>query len=220
MKYESADDVRLRLSGTVVAYQGKPVQVGDVVDKNSVSIQYLQGGNTAVVKWADLDLEPSSLPLGYVQVDDNTLVLCSRRPTRRYKQGLTMENLHAMRVLKPQRGRRGGREEHAPMAEPAPRRATVRHPAGGRGDYPMSPTSDALVKTMMGRFTEVSTAFQKVRTGRAEVQAFSKDWAVGKDDGEMCLVFRGEVVGFVTDTTVRLKPERGYLKESLQLCLV
>lgn len=207
MNYESQDDVRLRLGGSVVAYQGHPVKVEDVVDRQRVLVTDLVTGNTNTVKWQDLNLEPSALPLGYVQVDDDTLALVTRRPCRRYKQGLTVENIHAVRVL----GRRRGR----PEPEQAPRGA----PAGGRGDIAIAPTQRQLVNTMMGKFTEIGTAFQKVRSEAARVQAFSKDWAVGREDGDLCIIYRGEVVGFATDNSIRLKPERSYLKESLELCL-
>lgn len=205
MNYESQDDVRLRLGGSVVGYQGHPVKVEEVVDRQRVLVTDLVTGNTNTVKWQDLNLEPSALPLGYVQMDDDTLALVTRRPCRRYKQGLTSENIHAVRVL----GRRLGRAElEVPMG-----------PAGGRGNIAISPTQRQLVNTMMGKFTEIGTAFQKVRNEDARVQAFSKDWAVGREDGDLCIIYRGEVVGFATDNSIRLKPERSYLKESLELCL-
>lgn len=212
MDYESADDVRLRLGGSVVSYQGHPVKVEDVLDRQSVSILDLVTGKNANVKWKDLNLEPSSLPLGYVQVDDDTVVLVTRRPCRRYKQGLTSENIHAVRVL-----RRPARVR-ADIPDVIRVQGQAAH-AGGRGDYNISPTQSQLVKTMMGNFTDIGTAFQRVRSDNSRIQAFSKDWAVGREDGDVCLVYRGEVVGFVTDTSARLKPERGYLKESLELCL-
>lgn len=210
MNYESQDDIRLRLGGSVVSYNGRPVRVEDVVDRHHVAVTNLVTGKTDTVKWRELNLEPSALPLGYVQVDDDNLVLVSRRPCRRYKQGLTVENIHAVRVLQtaPRRAM-ARREEGAPVAVAV----------GGRGNYNISPTDSKLVLTMMSQFPDIGTAFQKVRSGKSNCQAFSKDWAVGREDGDMCLVYRGEVVGFVTDTTVRLKPERSYLKEGLELCL-
>ncbi|QXG07603.1 hypothetical protein [Erwinia phage Pecta] len=201
MDYESADDVRLRLVGSIVKYNGVPVKVEEVVDKNVVMVTDLTTGKTSTIKWKELDLTPSALPLGYVQVDNDTVVLATRRPVRRYKQGLTNDNLHAVLVMQ------------------QPRRGRGEAPRGGRGNYPLNPANDAVVKTMMGKFTDIGQAFQKVRSGASTIQAFSKDWAVGTDDGELCVVYRGEVVGFVTDTTLVLRPDRTYLKESLELCL-
>lgn len=198
MKYESSDDVRLRLYHSVVAMEGMPVYVIDVHDKFSVEIHNLVTGKRSDVKIEQLDLDPSHLPLGYVQVDDETLVIASRKPSRRYKQGLTQENLHSVNVVS--KTRRG-------------------EPRGARATFPLAVSNDALIRTMQGKFTPIGDAFQKVRSHSAKVQAFSKDWAVSEDAGDLCLLYRGEVVGFANDDKAILLPERAYLKESLALCL-
>ena len=195
MRYESADDVRLRLHRSVVAHNGKPVVVEDVLGINEVVITYLDSGDHANVRVDSLDLDPSHLPLGYV-FSEGKLFVASRKPCRKYKQGLTNENFHYREVM--------GKVEFGGRA-----------PRMGRD---LSHVSKAVVKTMMGQFPDVGTAFQSVRKGSAKMLPFSREWAVG-DDGDLCVLYRGEVVGYVTDTAVRLLPERAYLKESLELCL-
>lgn len=194
MRYESADDVRLRLHRTVVAHNGKPVMVDEVLGINEVAITYLDTGKNARVPVDTLDLDPSHLPLGYVTAEDGKVYLTSRKPCRKYKQGLNNENFHCREVL----GKAG-------LGAPRPRLA-------------ISPSSQSVVKTMMGKFEDIGTAFQSVRKGKSKLIPFSREWAVG-DNGDLCVIYRGEVVGYVTDTAVRLLPERAYLKESLQLCL-
>lgn len=196
MQYESEADVQTRLQGSVVSDAGQPVQVEGTEGKEHVVVTNLVTGKSYKKKWRELDLAPSSLPLGYVQVDDETLLLTTRKPLRRYKQGLSRESLHCVRL----------QLKGKPDVE--------------RNRVGLSTTNGALVKTMLGQFTSVGEAFQKVRTGRSPAQAFSRDWAIAIEDGDLCVVYRGEIVGFATDTTVRLRPDRVYLKESLMEVLV
>lgn len=192
MYYESADDVRLRLQRCIVCHKGVAVMVDDVVDKKTVKVTSLLSREEYHVKWEELDLRPSSLPLGYVQIDNNTLGLASRKPARKYKQGLTQENISISRVLV-----KRGQEE--------------------RINVPI--TSKQMLRTLHGKFPDIGDAFQRVRDGSCSIQAFHKDWAVASDEGDLCLVHRGEIVAYATDNTVKLLPERVYLKEVLEACL-
>lgn len=189
MFYESADDVRLRLHRSIVAYKGTPVMVDEVLGKSAVSITEILTGNEHKVMVKDLDLSPSSLPLGYVSVEGK-VYLTSRKPCRKYKQGLTQENFHAREVFGDKMGRNM-----------------------------LSVTNRAVARTMTGQFADIGTAFTRVRKGESKIVPFSREWAVADHEEELCILYRGEVVGFVGDTFVRLNPERAYLKESLELCL-
>lgn len=195
MRYESAEDVKLRLHRSIVGLKGQPVHVDEVLSRTMVQVSYILTGDTERVEVKDLDLSPRSLPLGYVSVDDRVF-LTSRKPCRRYKQGLTMENFHVKEVLTKPAGR---------IARPRP---------------DLSPTNRAVARTMVGQFCDVGSAFQLVRTGTSRIVPFNREWAVADSDGELCVLYRGETVGYVTASSVKLLPERAYLKESLELCLI
>lgn len=191
MRYESEADVKTRLYNTVVVHNKRPCLVVGVEDKNTVVVQDLETERHSNAKVAELDLDPSHAPLGYV-MHGAEVYIAMRKPTRRYKQGLSGENLVVRPVLEDGREGRLGRLHFA---------------------------SKAIGKTMLGEFPDVGTAFQKARSGEARIVPFHRDWAVGTHDYELSLVFRGEVVGYVLDESVKLLPERFYLKESLEVAL-
>lgn len=193
MRYESTRDVELRLRHSVVMYQGRPVMVMNVEDVNSVIVEDILEGEAKRVKVSDLDLQPSSAPLGYVLAGDNVF-MAMRKPVRKFKQGLTQENM----IVRPVSFKR--RDE----------------PLRGRGVHF---GSREVAKTMIGDFPDIGKAFQDVRSGRMSIVPFSRDWAVADVEDDLSIVFRGEVVGYATDNSVKLLPERFYLKESLELCL-
>lgn len=186
MRYESVDDVRLRLHRSVVRLGDSPVFVEDVIGLKDVMVTHLLSGNTEKVKVDKLDLSP--VPLGYVLTEERGLLLATRKPTRKFKQGLTQENLFTKSVL-----------------SDSPARLIY--------------TSKSMAKTIVGDYPTVGDAFQRVRSGSIKACPFSREWAVADNGEDLCVVFRGEVVGYVGDNFLRILPERAYLKESLQLCL-
>lgn len=76
-------------------------------------------------------------------------------------------------------------------------------------------TSDAVIRTIKGEYPSIEDAFQKVRSGEYQGCPFSREWAVVMYDGDLSIVHRGEIVGYVTDKTIKLMPEKYYLQESL-----
>ncbi len=192
MRYESTRDVELRLRHSVVLFERKPVIVMDVQDVENVVVQDILSGDDKRAKVAELDLQPSHAPLGYVMTPHG-VYMAMRKPVRKYKQGLTQDNLIVKGVLQ----KRG---------EDVPRR-------------PVHFSSIELAKTMIGDFPDIGKAFQAVRSGDKKIVPFSRDWAVADHEDDLSIVFRGEVVGYATDNSVKLLPERFYLKESLELCL-
>lgn len=194
MRYETDNDISLRLKHSVVMYNKAPVQVMDVVDKGVVVVQGLITGDVERVDVNLLDLQPSHAPLGYV-VHPSGVYLAMRKPVRKFKQGLTQENLIIRKVLEEKRG------------EPRMPERSLRF------------NSPEIGRTMLGMYDSVGEAFQQVRKGKSKLVPFHRDWAVADYDDELSLVYRGEVVGFVGDASVKLLPERFYLKEGLELCL-
>ncbi len=193
MRYESTRDVELRLRHSVVMYQGRPVMVMQVEDIDQVVVEDILQGESKRVKVSELDLQPSSAPLGYI-IHEQGVFMAMRKPVRKFKQGLTQENM----IVKPVT--LGRRTE-------ALRRSPIHF--GGK----------EIARTMIGSFPDIGKAFQDVRSGRKEIVPFSRDWAVADHEGDLSIAFRGEVVGYATDNSVKLLPERFYLKESLELCL-
>lgn len=96
MRYETVADVKLRLNASVVRVKERPVLVLDANDNGTVSVYVIDTGDRIYVKVKDLELKP--VPLGYVNSREAGLIYCMRKPTRRYKQGLTNENLVATDV--------------------------------------------------------------------------------------------------------------------------
>lgn len=192
MRYESTRDVELRLRHSVVLFERKPVIVMDVRDVENVVVQDILSGDDKHAKVSELDLQPSHAPLGYVMTPHG-VYMAMRKPVRKYKQGLTQDNLIVKGVLQ----KRG---------EDVPRR-------------PVHFSSVELAKTMVGDFPDIGKAFQSVRSGDKKIVPFSRDWAIADHEDDLSIVFRGEVVGFATDNSVKLLPERFYLRESLELCL-
>lgn len=190
MRYETEQDVKARLYHTVVMHNKRPAVVIGTEGKDSVVLQDLITEKLTKAELSEVDLEPSHAPLGYV-IDGGEVYLAMRKPARRYKQGLTGENLVVKTFL---------------QKEGMPQRA--------RFNY----ASKAIGRTILGEYPSVEESFQKARaTGK--IVPYHRDWAVGTYDDELSIIFRGEVVGFVLDNSVKLLPERFYLKESLEASL-
>lgn len=184
MYYESEEDVRLRLSKSVVRLGEQPVYVEGTLSKDRVVICLLEEGDRKECDIKDLNLLP--VPLGYIQTRAGA-VYASRRPVRRYKQGLNDENMVALDVFT---------------------KAPVRLPV----------TSKEVCRTILGKYPPVGEAFQQVREGKLIVP-FSREWAVANYKEELCVMYKGNVVGYVGDDNVMLSPDKYFLKESLMEAL-
>jgi hypothetical protein len=164
----------------------------------SVGLEIMTG-NHHKVKISDLNLVPVSL--GFVNVKGDVGYV-SRKPIRREKQGLSRDSLCIKsRPL-------NGKDEGNPFALRMGRQNNI------------ALDGEPLAKTILGTFPNLVEAVTSVRTGKTKASAFSRNWAIGKDDVDLCLLYRGDVVGFVGDTSVKLLPEFSFLKESLEMELV
>ena len=184
MRYESAGDVKLRLQGSLVRVNNTPVYVREVLGENQVAVYNCITGDNAKVKVSDLDLQP--VQLGYT-ISDGDVLYVTRKPTRRYKQGLTSENMVVRDVLT-------GRLSKLRIDD------------------------EGLAKTVVGTYPTVEEAFQQCRNGKAIVP-FSREWAVANYKEELCVMHKGNVVGYVGDDNVMLSPDKYFLKESLMEAL-
>ena len=197
MRYESERDVELRLRNSVVMFNQRPVLVQSVENQHRVIVEDLLSGRAERADVVALDLSPESAKLGYVIGEGGEVYFSMRKPTRKYKQGLTAENFLAFKAL------------NKPSDRELVRARTELHPF-----------SKHVARTILGQFPDMGEAFQKVREGRSLIVPFHREWAVAEKDEETCLLYRGDVVGYVGDRSVKLLPDRFYLKEVLELCLM
>lgn len=92
MKYHNAEDVNMRLSGTIVSYEGKPVYVAGPLDDSHVAAYHLRDLDNHYekrkfqLKFNSPKLDVSSVPLGWVNSEAYGNYV-SRQPARRQKQG-------------------------------------------------------------------------------------------------------------------------------------
>lgn len=184
MKYENGADVKMRLEGSVVRYKGQPVYVIST-SGDKCKILLLDTDEETLVLYTSLDLSP--VPLGFV-CTGKAMAYVERRPVRRFKQGLTKDNMFV-------------KDAPWPVAR-------------------ISNTDKCLANTISGKYPSIEEAFQDVREGKRIAVPFSREWGVAKYDGDLCIVHRGDIVGYVTDNVVRLLPEKHFLKESLECNLM
>lgn len=91
----SERDISQRLDATVCRYRGHPYYVR-YRDRNLLTLYTLDSGGKKEylsIHPNDEDFDISTVPLGYMQFDPNTVVYLSRKPSRMWKQGLSPDGL-------------------------------------------------------------------------------------------------------------------------------
>lgn len=94
LRYETNQDVRMRLHKSICMYGNTPVFVQAIDELTTkVSLSDLKTGRTVVksIDASDPDLKIESLPLGYAQYGSNAAFVF-RVPLRQQKQGVSQEN--------------------------------------------------------------------------------------------------------------------------------
>lgn len=94
-RYDNSNDVNMRLKGTILRYKGRPVYCSGAIDDVRISIEYIDGQDTAspfVVHSSDVDLDISSVPLGWVNLKGYSLFLM-RSARNSQKQGVNPGSL-------------------------------------------------------------------------------------------------------------------------------
>ena len=87
-------DARQALANCLIRIGESPVWVGDIDDDFNTNLYYPMNGKTSEVnlkKVKDINIQP--VPLGYVNFSRSAEYI-TRRPTRRWKQGLTTDSLN------------------------------------------------------------------------------------------------------------------------------
>lgn len=92
----TGDDLSARLDGTILRYNGEPVQchaVGESLELNDI----VTGSHRFTIEPDDFLLDISSVPLGYMNsARYQSAVYLKRQPFRRYKQGVVLDLLTAI----------------------------------------------------------------------------------------------------------------------------
>lgn len=90
------NDLSARLDSSICRYKGRPVFIrfdgGNSLRLYSVKDANKSGKSLGIIDAGDEFLDVSTVPLGYMQVGDGVVYL-TRRPVRRFKQGVDGESL-------------------------------------------------------------------------------------------------------------------------------
>ncbi len=85
------DDLNMRLNNSLVKYNGQPAYVVGI-DGRTLSLYLTRTRDNVLAHLPDNKLDIRPVPLGYVNLLSHC-VYVSRRPERRYKQGLNTNNI-------------------------------------------------------------------------------------------------------------------------------
>lgn len=93
----SARDLNQRLGDSIIRYKGIPYWV-DVDGARLMLTNLVTKTNDFIVNSKDVDLDISTIPLGYINyvnksTKENRVYYCSRKPLRLYKQGVDRRTL-------------------------------------------------------------------------------------------------------------------------------
>lgn len=169
-KYKG-DDVRSRLHGTIIRYKNIPYYCA-VGEGNVLHLSDLSTGNLiATVDHDDVDIDISSIPLGFVNLDNPNYKICvylKREPYRKYKQGVCLEAL-TQTVLSSSKGIIG----------------------------PDRLRCNGLVKTVEGKFPSLSQAIDLITKGGWTSVAISRNIAIFRQDSILKIYFDEKEVGWM-----------------------
>jgi hypothetical protein len=186
--FDNVRDANMRLQGTIVRYEGQPIQIHEVVGVDAAIKLVVMGLVDEEVQRLGLDdpeLNLDPVPLGYVNEGKGTSYV-ERIPIRKWKHGLHRENVHI----------RGDMVELG--------RDVIR--------------TRYMADTILGVFPTLPEALQSVVEGRRKETAFNRKFSLRMDEetGIVNLMYRTERVGFVMDGKPQLGPKMQYLKEELE----
>jgi hypothetical protein len=192
MKYETPDYAYQRLDSTVVR-----------INKEAVYIQFLEGWHCNIIVLATkknykadirkvpLDLNP--IPLGYINRRNEAIYL-TRKPLRKYKQGLSRDSLVVKAI------------GEAKMA------------MRNKGDILLSPELSKCVDNIYPSLTE---AFNSVEIEKAQSVAFSRVFAINRSElfqDVYELLYKNRVIGSINREGIDLESRYLFLKEMLEEC--
>jgi hypothetical protein len=197
MKYDNVNDAQMRLGGTVIRYNGKPVYVIDVGDKKDpetfdtyiyLNITFPIDGVVDQVLIDDPLLDFSPVPVGYVNYNGGSAYV-HRVPIRKWKQGLHRDNLNVEWDT-----------------------------YNGLGEDADILVTSSLARSILNEYPAFDEAIERVRSKRDKSCAFNRKFSLVRSDiGLLWLYYKGEQVGWIEgEQTFVLGNEHRYLQEELE----
>jgi hypothetical protein len=184
------NDLEMRLSRSLVKYNGRPFFIEDV-EPNCVLVgRYLDTQREARCELPNGNLDIRPVPIGYVNMNTRCLFI-TRAPQRRYKQGLNESNI---RVL------------------------TQRHwePRINLRDLLLSKN---MARTVNNEYPSLEQCLEELRTKKSQAFCRRFAVQNEKELGVVSLQYRGRAVGIVLGDEVQLNSKNRFLQEELELAL-
>lgn len=222
MKYESLEEVKHRLAGTVVLYNKEPVYLRDVCSENEdgkygefVVLFKLPGMKEHFfVDKDDARLEYKRIRLGYVNGRYTALYIV-RTPARRFKQGLTKDNIF---IFTPKDSLKNGDEDLGALDYSDISHLTITPPQSSVSWDKLYRTK-AFYNMIMGEYPSVAECLEKLKENKKVLsQAFTKCFAISKNSLELTtLLYKGDVVGYSEyKDRFKIPKDKFWLREVLE----
>lgn len=178
MTRASLEDLKQMFLESVCMYKNKPYHITRISGGREATCRNLLTQREEVLP---IDEEKWSAPtqrLGYCNIQDGVAYL-SRIPIRRYKVGLSQENLKVV----------------------IGKGFLFKNGANFITTYLQSLTSIELADCIMGKYPDVHKAYEMCRDGKQKVVAFDRQFAI---DGRGRIFYKNKEVGFITKLPVKL----------------
>ena len=191
MKYDSIDYARQRLDGTVIRINGEVVYLS-FRENWTYSVYNLSSKKEKNVDIRKVPLDLNPIPLGYIN-HGNIAYYTSRRPVRRWKQGLSSDALDV-------RFQKDGRNLGGMMA------GTLL-------------ISSGLINCVDNVYPSIQESYIEIVEGGYNSSAFSRAFALSSspvDHKVLDLLYKNIKVGYVNQKGVELETKFEYLKEALE----
>jgi len=186
MKYTDSDYARQRLNSTVVRIGEDPIYLISEGGWEYRAIRLKDGKDSTInIRKVDLNLNP--VPLGYVNYGQEAYYL-SRKPVRRWKQGLGEESLSVI--------------SHMAKKAIIPRGGIIASPA--------------LAYCIENKYPSIQKCYKKINSGLVNSMSFSRDFALGWKKELILLYYKGKEIGLFSKNGLNLNKNYSFLKEALE----
>lgn len=184
LRYPNANDVHMRLNGCLVRYKDIPYYCVSSQDNDGMHVLLYSLGKMTPkhsVHSSDVELDVSSVPLGYVNYSDEAYFM-QRIPMRRQRQGVSSGNTNVCKV--------GGDYNVS-----VPTSQIIK--------------SKGMHDSIRGIFPSYQEALKRLRSQEQESVAISRKLAMEIDDLGIIRVHLNETpIGWVGETNVVSIPDR------------
>lgn len=186
--YVSVRDLNMMYSNSLVMWKNTPVYVFDIGEDYRFEVFNLETQKVSRLKWIPDNFTAPTTRIGYVNLGTNCAYL-QRSPVRRYKVGLSRENVNSTPSIHPLSA-----VESIILNDIL---RSMRHPqlyAALVGNYPTLEEAQTLAKENEG------------------VVAFDRQFAVSHGDN---ILYKGELVGMCVDGNILFHSGKEHLSRAL-----